>query len=476
MEKKELMYEGKAKEIFATDNEDVILMHYKDDATAGNGVKHDQFAGKGVLNHTISGIIFDMLEEAGIKTHMIEKLNDTDDLVKKVEIFPLEVIVRNITTGSFCKRLGAKEGVVLAEPIFEISYKNDEYGDPLINEDHAVALGLCTRDEYNTIKSETLKINELLKAFFLRLNLKLVDFKIEFGKTKDMEEPVLLSGTDGCGTKVKLAFVMDKHDTIGIDAVAMCVNDIACSGGEPLFFLDYIACGKNYPEKIATIVKGVAEGCIQSECALVGGETAEHPGLMPVDDYDLAGFAVGVVDKKDIIDGSTIKPGDALVGIASTGVHSNGFSLVRSVFEMTKESLDTYYDELGTTLGEALIAPTKIYVKALKSVKNAGIKVKGCSHITGGGFYENLPRMLPDGVKAVVKKDSYKVPPIFGLIAKAGNVEEKMMYNTFNMGLGMVLAVDPADVEKTIEAINAAGYESYEVGYIAEGEKGAELC
>ena len=256
----------------------------------------------------------------------------------------------------------------------------------------------------------------------------------------------------------------------------MCVNDIACSGGEPLFFLDYIACGKNYPEKIATIVKGVAEGCIQSECALVGGETAEHPGLMPVDDYDLAGFAVGVVDKKDIIDGSTIKPGDALVGIASTGVHSNGFSLVRSVFEMTKESLDTYYDELGTTLGEALIAPTKIYVKALKSVKNAGIKVKGCSHITGGGFYENLPRMLPDGVKAVVKKDSYKVPPIFDLIAKAGNVEEKMMYNTFNMGLGMVLAVDPADVEKTIEAINAAGYESYEVGYIAEGEKGAELC
>ena len=298
----------------------------------------------------------------------------------------------------------------------------------------------------------------------------------DLSKIKDMEEPVLLSGTDGCGTKVKLAFVMDKHDTIGIDAVAMCVNDIACSGGEPLFFLDYIACGKNYPEKIATIVKGVAEGCIQSECALVGGETAEHPGLMPIDDYDLAGFAVGVVDKKDIIDGSTIKPGDALIGIASTGVHSNGFSLVRSVFEMTKESLDTYYDELGTTLGEALIAPTKIYVKALKSVKNAGIKVKGCSHITGGGFYENLPRMLPDGVKAVVKKDSYKVPPIFGLIAKAGNVEEKMMYNTFNMGLGMVLAVDPADVEKTIEAINAAGYESYEVGYIAEGEKGAELC
>ena len=295
-------------------------------------------------------------------------------------------------------------------------------------------------------------------------------------KFKDMEKPTLVSGTDGVGTKLKLAFTMDKHDTVGIDCVAMCVNDIACAGGEPLFFLDYIACGKNEPEKIAQIVKGVADGCLQSECALIGGETAEMPGFYPVDEYDLAGFAVGVVDKKDIIDGSDIKPGDVLVAMPSTGVHSNGFSLVRKVFDITEESLNTYYDELGKTLGEALLAPTRIYVKALKSVKNAGIKVKGCSHITGGGFYENLPRMLPDGVKAVVKKDSYKVPPIFGLIAKAGNVEEKMMYNTFNMGLGMVLAVDPADVEKTIEAINAAGYESYEVGYIAEGEKGAELC
>lgn len=298
----------------------------------------------------------------------------------------------------------------------------------------------------------------------------------DLSKIKGMEEPVLLSGTDGCGTKVKLAFVMDKHDTIGIDAVAMCVNDIACSGGEPLFFLDYIACGKNYTEKIATIVSGVAEGCIQSECALVGGETAEHPGLMPVDEYDLAGFAVGVVDKKDIIDGSTIKPGDKLVGIASTGVHSNGFSLVRSVFEMTKESLDTYYDELGTTLGEALIAPTKIYVKALKNIKNAGVKVKGCSHITGGGFYENVPRMLPEGVKAYIKKDSYKVPPIFDLIAKKGQVEEKMMYNTFNMGLGMVLALDPKDVDTAMKAIKEAGYECYEVGHVEAGDKGVELC
>ena len=293
---------------------------------------------------------------------------------------------------------------------------------------------------------------------------------------KNMEEPVLLSGTDGCGTKVKLAFVMDKHDTIGIDAGAMCVNDIACSGGEPLFFLDYIACGKNYPEKIASIVSGVAEGCLQSECALVGGETAEHPGLMPENDYDLAGFAVGVVDKKDIIDGSTIKSGDTLIGIASSGVHSNGFSLVRKVFEMTKESLDTYYDELGKTLGEALIEPTRIYVKALKNVKNAGVRIKGCSHITGGGFFENVPRMLPENVRAIIKKESYPVPALFDLIQKNGNIEEHMMYNTFNMGLGMVIAVNPKDVETTMKAIEEAGDKCYVVGNIVEGDKGVDLC
>ena len=295
-------------------------------------------------------------------------------------------------------------------------------------------------------------------------------------KIKEMEEPILLSGTDGCGTKVKLAFIMDKHDTIGIDAVAMCVNDVACAGGEPLFFLDYIACGKNYPEKIATIVGGVAEGCRQSECALIGGETAEHPGLMPADEYDLAGFAVGVVEKKDLITGENIKPGDTLIGIASSGVHSNGFSLVRSVFTITEESLNTYYDSLGTTLGEALLAPTKIYVKTMKSIKNAGVKVKGCSHITGGGFYENIPRMLPDGVRAVVKKDSYKIPPIFEMLQKDGDIEETMMYNTFNMGLGMVLAVDTADVDKTLEAIKAAGEEGYVVGSVEAGEKGVTLC
>lgn len=293
---------------------------------------------------------------------------------------------------------------------------------------------------------------------------------------KEMEEPVLLSGTDGCGTKVKLAMVMDKHDTIGIDAVAMCVNDIACAGGEPLFFLDYIACGKNYPEKIAEIVKGVAEGCKQSDAALIGGETAEHPGLMPEDEYDLAGFAVGVVDEKDIITGADVRAGDVLIGMASSGVHSNGFSLVRKIFEMTKESLDTYYDELGKTLGEALLAPTRIYVKALRSVKEAGVRIKACSHITGGGFYENVPRMLPEGKQAVIRKDSYEVPSIFKLMAKKGQVEEKMMYNTYNMGLGMVLAVDPADVDKTMEAIKAAGETPYVVGEIKDGEKGVTLC
>ena len=295
-------------------------------------------------------------------------------------------------------------------------------------------------------------------------------------KIKDMEDPVLLSGTDGCGTKVKVAFLLDKHDTIGIDCVAMCVNDVACAGGEPLFFLDYIACGKNYPEKIATIVKGVAEGCLQAGCALVGGETAEHPGLMPEDEYDLAGFSVGVVEKKDLITGKDIKPGDALIGIASSGVHSNGFSLVRKVFEMTKDSLNTYYEELGTTLGEALIAPTKIYVKALKSVKDAGVKIKGCSHITGGGFYENIPRMLPDDALASVVKSSYTVPAIFKMLQKQGNITDEMMYNTFNMGVGMVLCVDAADADATIEAVKAAGEDAFALGVIKAGKKGVEIC
>ena len=290
------------------------------------------------------------------------------------------------------------------------------------------------------------------------------------------KNPVLVSGTDGVGTKLKVAFLLDKHDTIGIDCVAMCVNDVACSGAKPLFFLDYIACGKNYPEKIAEIVSGVAEGCVQSDAALIGGETAEHPGLMPEEDYDLAGFAVGVCDRKDLITGENLKDGDVLIGMASTGVHSNGFSLVRKVFDMSKESLNTYYDELGKTLGEALLAPTRIYVKALKSVKDAGVTVKACSHITGGGFYENIPRMLPEGMKAVVKKDSYEVPAIFKLLAKEGDIAEEMMYNTFNMGLGMVVAVDKEDVDKTMEAIKAAGDTPYIVGHMEAGEKGVTLC
>ena len=294
-------------------------------------------------------------------------------------------------------------------------------------------------------------------------------------KFKDMEKPTLVSGTDGVGTKLKLAFIMDKHDTVGIDCVAMCVNDIACAGGEPLFFLDYIACGKNYPEKIAEIVKGVATGCEMSSAALIGGETAEMPGFYPEDEYDLAGFAVGVVDEKDLITGKDLKAGDVLVGMASSGVHSNGFSLVRKVFDMTKESLDTYYDELGKTLGEALIAPTKIYVKALRSVKEAGVRVKACSHITGGGFYENVPRMLKDDVCAVIEKDSYPIPPIFKLMAEKGQIEETMMYKTYNMGIGMIMAVDPADVDKTVEAVKAAGETPYVIGKIEAGEKGVKL-
>lgn len=293
---------------------------------------------------------------------------------------------------------------------------------------------------------------------------------------KGMEKPVLLSGTDGVGTKIKLAFLMDRHDTVGIDCVAMCINDVACAGGEPLFFLDYIACGKNYPEKIAAIVKGVAEGCKQAGAALIGGETAEHPGLMPEDEYDLAGFAVGVADEKDLITGANIRPGDVLVGIASSGVHSNGFSLVRKVFEMTKESLDTYYEELGTTLGEALLVPTRIYVKALKSVKEAGVTVKGCSHITGGGFYENIPRMLPEGIRAVVEKGSYEIPAIFKLLQKKGSIAEQMMYNTYNMGLGMILAVAHEDVDRTVAAIRAAGETPFVVGRCEAGEKGVTLC
>ena len=291
-----------------------------------------------------------------------------------------------------------------------------------------------------------------------------------------MKEPVLVSGTDGVGTKIRLAQLLDRHDTIGIDCVAMCVNDIACAGGEPLFFLDYIACGKNIPEKIATIVSGVAEGCKQSECALVGGETAEHPGLMPEEEYDLAGFAVGLVDEKDLITGEGIKPGDALVGIASSGVHSNGFSLVRKIFDMTKEGLSTYYEELGATLGEALLAPTRIYVGALKGVKEAGVTIKGCSHITGGGFYENIPRMLPEGICACVDKDSYPVPAIFRLMKEKGNLEEKMMYNTYNMGIGMVLAVDPSQVQEALAALERAGERAYVIGETKAGEKGVTIC
>ncbi|EHI54973.1 phosphoribosylformylglycinamidine cyclo-ligase [Johnsonella ignava ATCC 51276] len=295
-------------------------------------------------------------------------------------------------------------------------------------------------------------------------------------KIKEMDEPVLLSGTDGVGTKLKLAFIMDRHDTIGIDCVAMCVNDVVCAGGEPLFFLDYIACGKNNPEKIACIVSGVSEGCIASGAALIGGETAEMPGFYPEDEYDLAGFAVGVADKKDIINGAQVKAGDILIGIASSGVHSNGFSLVRQVFEMSRENLERYYDELDITLGEALLAPTRIYVRAIFAVKSSGVRIKACSHITGGGFYENIPRMLPEGVAASVKKDSYKIPAIFNLIAKNGNVNEEVMYNTFNMGIGMVIAVDENETEKALKAIHLSGERACVIGKVISGAGGIELC
>lgn len=293
---------------------------------------------------------------------------------------------------------------------------------------------------------------------------------------KDMEEPTLVSGTDGVGTKLKLAFILDKHDTIGIDCVAMCVNDIACAGGEPLFFLDYIACGKNEPEKIATIVSGVANGCKQAGAALIGGETAEMPGFYPVDEYDLAGFAVGIVDKKKLITGQDVKEGDVIIGIASSGIHSNGYSLVRNVFNMKREVLDHYYECLGTTLGESLLTPTKIYVDALKTVKQGNVTIKACSHITGGGFYENIPRMLPEGVSAVIHKESYEVPSIFKMLSKDGNVEEQVMYNTFNMGIGMMVIVDKTKVDETLRLIQLSGEKAYVVGEIVAGEKGVRLC
>ncbi len=293
---------------------------------------------------------------------------------------------------------------------------------------------------------------------------------------KSMEEPTLVSGTDGVGTKIKLAFELDKHDTIGIDCVAMCVNDIVCAGGEPLFFLDYIACGKNEPEKIARIVSGVAEGCRQAGAALIGGETAEHPGLMPVDEYDLAGFAVGIVDKKEMITGQEIKAGDVLVGIASSGVHSNGFSLVRKVFDVSREALLRTYDCLdGKSIGETLLTPTIIYVNALKTVKKGGVKIKGCSHITGGGFYENIPRMLPDGVHANIRLSSFPVPPIFGMLERDGDIAKEMMYNTYNMGIGMILAIDQTDADRTVELIKSSGNEAYLIGEVTSGEKGITL-
>lgn len=290
-----------------------------------------------------------------------------------------------------------------------------------------------------------------------------------------ISKPVLVSGTDGVGTKIKIAFIMDKHDTVGIDCVAMCVNDIICCGAKPQFFLDYIACGKNIPEKIAEIVSGVAEGCVQAGCALVGGETAEHPGLMPEDEYDLAGFSVGVVDKDKILRPDTQKAGDVLIAIKSSGVHSNGFSLVRRVFDVNEQNLAMRFDDLGATLGETLLTPTRIYVKAIMSLIDA-VTVKSVSHITGGGFYENIPRSLPKNLAAKIERNAVQVLPIFDLIARSGNIPERDMFNTFNMGVGMIVAVDKNDADKAIAAIKAAGEDAYVLGELVESEEGVIIC
>lgn len=291
----------------------------------------------------------------------------------------------------------------------------------------------------------------------------------------EYKNPILVSGTDGVGTKLKLAFLMDKHDTIGIDCVAMCVNDVACSGAKPLFFLDYIACGKNYPEKIAQIVKGVADGCVQAGCALVGGETAEHPGLMPDEEYDLAGFTVGIGEKEKLVSGENLKAGDALIGVASSGVHSNGFSLVRKVFDINEKTILSTYDELDKPLGEELLTPTRIYVKPLLALMDQ-VRVNAISHITGGGFYENVPRMLKNGFTAVIEKDKCFKKPIFELIEKVGKIPERDMYNTFNMGTGLVIAVDAENADKAVEILNANGEQAAVIGEIKDGEKGVELC
>ena len=291
----------------------------------------------------------------------------------------------------------------------------------------------------------------------------------------EYKNPVLVSGTDGVGTKIKLAFLMDKHDTIGIDCVAMCVNDVACSGAKPLFFLDYIACGKNYPEKIEQIVKGVADGCVQSGCALVGGETAEHPGMMPDEEYDLAGFTVGIGEKDKLVSGEHLKAGDAIIGVASSGIHSNGFSLIRKVFNINSQTIAVKYDELGTTLGETLLTPTRIYVKPLLTLMDS-VRVNAISHITGGGFYENVPRMLNDNTLAVIEKDKCFKLPIFDLIQKTGNIPEHDMYNTFNMGTGLMLAVDADKADEAVRILNANGEQATIIGEIKDGEKGVEIC
>ena len=325
------------------------------------------------------------------------------------------------------------------------------------------------------------KAVELMKKHVARTNVPgVIDGIGGFGglfqpNLAGMEEPVLVSGTDGVGTKLKIAMLMDKHDTIGIDCVAMCVNDVICCGAKPLFFLDYIACGKNYPEKIASIVAGVAEGCVQAECALIGGETAEHPGMMPDEEYDLAGFTVGIADKKKLLKPDTQKSGDVLIAIASSGVHSNGFSLVRKVFTVNEQNLARHYAGLGKTLGECLLTPTRIYVKPVLNLLKT-VNVKAISHITGGGFYENIPRSLPDGITARIPRENVQVLPIFDLLASTGNIPERDMFNTFNMGVGMIVSVAAEDADKAVASLKASGENAYVLGELVKGDEGVIIA
>ncbi|KAI4453763.1 trifunctional purine biosynthetic protein adenosine-3-related [Holotrichia oblita] len=554
------MYEGKAKKVWATTDSSLVVVEYKDDATAFNGLKKGTISGKGVVNNLMSNHMFRLLSQNGIETHYAEELSDRETVVKKVQIVPLEVIIRNRAAGSMAKRLGLTEGSALKCTVLEFSYKDDSLGDPMINDYHALAMGISTKEEIAEISRMAFKINDVMKAYFKKLNVDLIDFKLEFGRfegriiladeispdtcrfwdsdtgekldkdrfRRDMggveeayaemtrrlaeenevmaidyknagvniengyravelikkhtkrtfdknvlldlggfgglysiedqkiDKPVLVSGTDGVGTKLKYAFLTGRHDTIGIDCVAMCANDVVCQGAKPLFFLDYFATGKLEPEVAATVVGGIADGCVMAGCALIGGETAEMPGFYPAGEYDLAGFCVGIAGKDSVITGSDITAGDVLIGLASSGIHSNGFSLVRKLFGEDAEILKKYNERLKKTLADEVLTPTRIYVKTILSLMNK-FKLKGIAHITGGGFIENIPRIFPDGVGGQIDVNSFPMPEVFKLLAEKSGAEKEKLYNTFNMGIGMVLCVSAADASAVVKAAEALG-------------------